>query len=122
GGATFAVVDGTFNVHAAKSPKVEIFARRGAMNIYGENPLEIYRTDAAPGLDGWVTPNTWPGLRDPHGDALHRAILIDHLVDCLAQDTPPVLSAEHARHALEIMLAVETSARQGRVVELTTTF
>jgi predicted dehydrogenase len=122
GGATFAVVDGTFNVHAAKSPKVEIFARRGAMNIYGESPLELYRTDAAPGLDGWITPKNWPGLRDPHGDALHRAILIDHLVECLAQDRKPVLSAEHARHALEIMLAVGTSARQGRVVELTTTF
>lgn len=122
GGATFAVVDGTFNVHAAKSPKVEIFGRRGAMNVYGENPLEVYRADALPGVDGWITPNRWPGLRDPHADSLHRAILVDHLVECVREDRHPVLSAEHARHALEIMLAVETSARQGHVVELTTTF
>ena len=122
GGATFAVVDGTFNVHAAKSPKVEIFGRKGAMNIYGDSPLEVYRADAAPGVDGWITPNHWPALRDPHGDALQRAILVDHLVDCVLEKKHPVLSAEHARHALEIMLAVKTSAREGKVVELKTTF
>ncbi|HEX3811890.1 MAG TPA: Gfo/Idh/MocA family oxidoreductase [Mycobacteriales bacterium] len=125
GGSTFAVVDGTFNVHASRSPKVEIFGRRGAMNIYdprGDEPLEVYRTDVAPGVDGWVAPARWPALHDAWVDKLQRAILVDHLADCVRDDTHPVLSAEHARHALEIMLAVNTSARQGRVVELQTTF
>jgi len=122
GGSTFAVVDGTFNVHAAKSPKLEIFGRRGAMNLYGDSPLEVYRADAAPGVDGWITPNYWPALHDERGDKLQRAILVDHLVDCVRNGKHPVLSAEHARHALEIMLAVTTSAREGKVVELNTTF
>ena len=44
------------------------------------------------------------------------------VVECVAEDKHPVLSAEHARHALEIMLAVTTSARTGRHIELKTTF
>lgn len=130
GGSTFAVVDGTFNVLASKSPKVEVFGRRGVLNIYGPNSLahpdgpalDVYRTDVAPGVDGWVTPENWPQLEDDRKEFLERAILVDHLADCLREGTPNILTAEHARHALEIMIAVETSSREGRVVELTTTF
>jgi predicted dehydrogenase len=129
GGSTFAVVDGTFNVHAAKSPKIEIFGRKGTLNIRdghtsGEAPLEVYRTDVMPGVDGWVVPTVWPTL---HGqqewlDKLKRAVLVDHLVDCVRSNAQPVLSAQHARHALEIMLKVAESARTGRALDLTTTF
>ncbi|GIH18529.1 Gfo/Idh/MocA family protein [Rugosimonospora africana] len=124
GDSTFAVVDGTFNVVASRSPKVEVFGRRGALALFrNDGPdLEVYRTDLAPGLDGWIAPNNWPAVADPRRAMLKRALLVDHLVDCVRDGKAPVLSAEHARHALEIMLAVFQSAREGRVVELTTTF
>ncbi len=129
GGATFAVVDGTFNVHAAKSPKIEIFGRKGALNIRdgnagGDGPLEVYRTDALPGVDGWVEPRGWHQLRASQAwhDKLHRAILVDHLVNCVWSGERPVLSAEHARHGLEIMLKVAESSRTGQALDLTTTF
>jgi predicted dehydrogenase len=124
GDSTFAVIDGTFNVHASRSPKVEVFGRRGAMSVYnptGEN-LAVYRADAADGVDGWIVPRNWSQTNEEWSLKLQRAILIDHLVDCVRSGADPVLSAEHARHALEIMIAVVTSAREGRVVELTTTF
>lgn len=124
GDATFAVVDGTFNVHASRSPKVEVFGRKGAMALYRTDgpDLEVYRTDLAPGVDGWIAPNHWPAVADPRRAMLKRALLVDHLADCVRERRAPVLSAEHARHALEVMLAVFQSAREGRVVELTTTF
>ncbi|GAA5029889.1 Gfo/Idh/MocA family protein [Actinopolymorpha pittospori] len=128
GGATFAVVDGTFNVHAAKSPKIEIFGRRGALNIKdgggGDSPIELYRADAAPGLDGWVDPRGWRHLQAGQRrlDTLHRAVVVDHLVDCVRTGARPVLSAEHARHALEIMLKVVESSRTGQALDLATTF
>jgi predicted dehydrogenase len=129
GGATFAVVDGTYNVHASKSPKIEVFGRQGALNIRdggagGDAPLEIYRTDALPGLDGWVQPRGWPRLRDGQAwhDKLQRGILLDHLADCVRTGERPVLSAEHGRHALEIMLKVAESSRSGQALDLTTTF
>ena len=37
-------------------------------------------------------------------------------------DTRPVLHAEHARHIIEIMSAIEISAQERRPVELETTF
>ncbi|MYW04665.1 Gfo/Idh/MocA family oxidoreductase [Streptomyces sp. SID3343] len=123
GDATFAVVDGGFNVHAARSPKVEIFGRKGVLNILrpdGPN-LELYRTDIVPGVDGWVEPTLPPApntLRETYG----RALLVGHLADVVLDGATPVLTAEHARHALEIMIAVTVSAREQRFVELTTTF
>jgi predicted dehydrogenase len=124
GGSTFAVVDGTFNVIASHSPKVEVFGRTGVLNIYvpdGPN-LEFYKTEVAPGIDGWVTPPSWPATRQDNRETLGRATLVDHLADILRGESEPLLTAAHARHALEIMLAVVESAREGRVVELHTTF
>jgi hypothetical protein len=38
GNSTYAVIDGTFNVNAAKSPQIEIFGRAGTINLY--NPVQ----------------------------------------------------------------------------------
>jgi predicted dehydrogenase len=53
---------------------------------------------------------------------LHRAVLVDHLADCLSGRSRPMLNLEHARHVLEIMLKADESARSGRALDLTTTF
>lgn len=123
GDATFAVVDGTFNVHAAKSPKVEVFGRRGVLNILRPDgpDLELYRTDIADGVDGWVDPVA-PIATNTRRATYGRSIMVGHLAECVLDGAAPVLSAEHARHALEIMLGVQTSAREQRFVELETTF
>jgi len=126
GGATFAVVDGTFNVHAAKSPKVEVFARKGALAIHQRTesgpPLEVYRQDLQPGVDGWDEPANYTDADDPREEVLHRAMLLEHMVDCLREGRTPLASAEHARHALEIMIAVMQSSEEARVIDLQTTF
>lgn len=126
GNSTFAVVDGTFNVNAAKSPQIEIFGRAGTINIYNQwqdpstPPLELFRLDAAPGVDGWITPRS-RGI-EPERQRYRRAICVKHLAECLVAKKHPILSAEHARHALEIMLKSIESARSGQALELTTTF
>jgi predicted dehydrogenase len=128
GNSTFAVVDGTFNVNAAKSPQIEIFGRAGTINLYNQRgdastpPLELFRLDAAPGIDGWVVPARQPDVFDRGLQRYRRALLLKHLVDCIVERKRPVLSAEHARHALEIMLKAIETARSGRAIELTTTF
>jgi predicted dehydrogenase len=129
GASTFAFVDGTFNVNASRGPKLEIFGREGTINLSGrpyggDGPaLEVYRMDAIGGQPAWLKPEL------PDGDArtrrmlmLHRAVLADHLADCVSGVARPVLNPEHARHVLEIMLKADESARSGRAMELATTF
>jgi predicted dehydrogenase len=132
GESAYAVVDGTFNVNAAKSPQIEIFGRAGTINVYNQQQmtesnvpsLEIFRLDAAPGVDGWITPRVRniPGSLEDQRARYRRAIMVKHLVDCVNEGRHPVLSAEHARHALEIMLKSIESARSGQVLDLRTTF
>ena len=133
GESCFAVVDGTFNVNASKSPQIEIFGRAGTINLYNQQhsptelpppPIEVFRLDAAPGIDGWITPRT-SGMAyrvEEERRRYARAILVDHLVNCILEDKHPVVSAEHARHALEIMNKAIESARSGKALDLTTTF
>ena len=45
-----------------------------------------------------------------------------HLVDCAEPRRPTVTRPEHAYHALEVMLAAKRSAKEGRVIEIESTF
>jgi predicted dehydrogenase len=130
GDSTFAVIDGTFNVNAAKSPGIEIFGREGTLTIpddmFGgrdQPPFELFRLDAVDGVDGWVTPrNNALVAAARRFDALQRTAVIEHAAECIREGRHPILSAEHARHALEIMLKAIQSAREGRAMDLNTTF
>ena len=128
GDATFAVVDGTFNVVASKSPRMEVFGLEGTLLVNRDDvaapPVEVYRLDAAPGLAGWIRPQTYeifPVGSDRFAE-LARGALIEHLADCIRDGVQPIASGRHARHVLEVMLAAETSAHEGRVIDVATTF
>lgn len=131
GGSTFAVVDGTFNVNAARAPQVEIFGRAGTINMNNDQDvqatgvpaIEVFKLDAVPGMDGWIIPRArsfdpgWQRFRE-----IGRAVVVEDLIGAVRDRRKPILSAEHARHALEIMLKAIDSAREGRALDLETTF
>lgn len=128
GDAVFAVVDGTFNVVGSKSPKMEVFGLEGTLLVNRGDvdapPVEVYRLNAAPGLAGWIRPQGYeifPVGSDRFGE-LARGVLIEHLADCVRDGRTPVASGAHARHVLEVMLAAQQSAEQGRVIDVTSTF
>jgi predicted dehydrogenase len=60
--------------------------------------------------------------REDRAARYSRAVLVDHLVDCITDGLAPVTGADRARHVLEIMLAAQTAAREARTVSLTTSF
>ena len=128
GEATFAVIDGTYNVVASRSPRMEVFGLEGTILVnrgdVAAPPVELYRLDAAPGLAGWISPQTYevfPVGSDRFAE-LQRGSLIEHLADCIRDGVLPVASGRHARHVLEVMLAAQQSAREGRVIEVSSTF
>jgi hypothetical protein len=57
-----------------------------------------------------------------HVDLVRRAVLVEHLADCLREGREPELSLAYARHALEILLKAMESARTGEALDLETTF
>ncbi len=128
GDATFAVVDGTCNVVGPRSPRMEVFGLEGTLLVNRDDvvapPLEVYRREAAPGMAGWISPQTdeiFPVGSDRFAE-LARGVLIEHLADCIRDGVQPIASGRRARHVLEIMLAAQQSARKGRVVDVVTTF
>jgi len=130
GESTFAFVDGTYNVNAAKSPRLEIFGRTGTISINdypaigdGAPAYQIYRVNPDAGPGTWSDSDaTKLKEAEQHYETYYNACVVEHLVDCLRTGQAPVLSAEHARHALEIMQMALESARTGQAIELRTTF
>jgi predicted dehydrogenase len=118
GNATFAVVDGTYCVRAAKGPRMEFYGSEGTLNVNDRGadvPLELYREDEKLEVSGWLPIQTG-------GGRWSLASGVEHLADCLREGKKPVISAEHARHCLDIMLAAMRASRTGQAQELSTTF
>jgi predicted dehydrogenase len=44
------------------------------------------------------------------------------MIDCILEDKHPIVSAEHARHVIEVMTKAIEASRQGRTLALETTF
>lgn len=128
GESVFAFVDATFNLSGAVSPSLELFASDGTINLWepfwatqGQPELEILRRGNAGSEWAVVDLSSVREARDRF-DTLGRAILVSHFVECLQHNRRPVLSAEHARHVLEVMLAAEQSATSGCAVEVESSF
>jgi predicted dehydrogenase len=130
GESTFAFIDGTYNVNATKSPRIEIFGRAGTISINdyaavraGAPQYEIYRVNPTGGGGEWTAADRAAIMEEGERyDTIQRAALVDYFVDVVRGDTRNVLTAEHARHVLEIMLVARESARTGRTLDLATTF
>jgi predicted dehydrogenase len=129
GRSAFAVVDGTFNVIAAKGPWLEIYGRQGT--VYINQPMwnpgaplyEVFSLvdQAEPPM--WESPNLASVMQaEARGRELGRAVMIEHLFDCLAHDSQPIVSGEHAVHVLEIMRKAIQSAREGVALDLETSW
>jgi len=115
GEARFGFLDATYCVMASIGPRMEIYGSEGTIavsTLRGEEPpLHLYRLETME----WTRPHVPPGppVRD---------LGVLHMVDCLLQARPLELTAEHGRHLVEIMTKAPQAARDGRTIELETTF
>jgi predicted dehydrogenase len=103
---------------ASLAPWLEIELTDGAISLSGDafasdGPASVFRSGE------WHEGVAAPGPADP----LYVVGLgIPHFLDCLEGSAGPVLTAEHARHVLEIVLAAYGSIGDGAAHRLTTTF
>jgi predicted dehydrogenase len=123
----------SFAVPASRALRMEVFLSRGTVSLSGDpfaddEPVEVYAVEGAawagpagttPSANGW-----WHGLKAPPPEDPFPTVGmgVRHFVDCVAGLEEPVLTAEHARHVLEIVLLAYESMGDGRVRELETAY
>jgi len=123
GEGRMAVVDTGFSEKASKAPNIEIFGDKGTIcftESYMNNPIpEIYIDDMEKGIRGWMQPML--GAK-PSKKMVSQCCCLADIVDAIENDKEPVLSPEHARHVLEIMCKIPEAIKEGKTIELETTF
>jgi len=118
---TFAYVDATFCMKVSRGPATIFYGSEGVITSggFGAGPLEVYTEKEELGIRGWITPYSPLGAVEPVWDLSYGIV---HFVECIREDKKPVISGEHAKHVLEIMLKAYESAKSGQAQRLATTF
>jgi UDP-N-acetyl-2-amino-2-deoxyglucuronate dehydrogenase len=123
GSGCLGFVDCGFSQKANKDPQLEIFGEEGTIAVtkpYMTNPEpDVYVDAPERGIRGWIQPMS--GTNPPRKMNSQCCLLRD-LIEAEENAVRPVLSAEHARHILEIMYKIPEAIETGCTVELTTTF
>ncbi len=116
-------IDTGFSQKASKAPQLEIFGDEGTIAItkpYMDNSLpEVYMDCPERGIRGWVAPMSW--VKRPEKLKSQCCCLRD-LIRSIEGSCDPVLSAEHARHILEVMCKIPEAIESGATVDMETTF
>jgi len=115
GEAVFGVVSTGFTMQQYRSPCLEVYGSSGTIQMLGDDwdpeGYELWQNE----LGAWqVYAETDPGWPWTAG--------LEHLVACIRNRSRPLVTPEHACHVLEIMLAAQEAARDGRARSLETRF
>jgi predicted dehydrogenase len=106
GGACFAAVTSGFTMQQYRSPALEVYGTDGTIQMLGDDwdpdGYELWQNAAG----------CWQVYREPAPD-WPWADGLRHLVECVRTGARPVVTVEHARHVLEVMLLARESGRDG---------
>lgn len=115
GESVFAVVTTGFTLQKYRCPAIELYGTEGTIQMLGDDwdpdGYELWQNKVGAWQIFEETEPNWPwtdGLR--------------HLVECIQQETRPIITPEHAYHVLEIMLKAQQAGRDGQAKEIESTF
>lgn len=117
GDARMATLEANYTSHGTRSAEVELMGTNGTIAF---SWLDVSSAVEVLGGDG-----TWEAIEVPRtgrAEGPDHLLGVEHLIGCIASGAPPVLSAAHAIHVLEILEQAGRSSREGLVVPLETTF
>jgi predicted dehydrogenase len=113
----------SFGTPATRAPWLEVHFPMATISFSGQSwdadaPVSLYVDDDSPlGLEGWLE-----DVQVPRDDVGVVETGVRHFIACLRGETEPVLTAEHARHVLDIILKTYASIEDGRSHPTETTF
>jgi predicted dehydrogenase len=117
GDARLAMLDATYCVPASKGPRMEIHGTEGTLSLIGqgtaprEPALYLYRTAT----------ESWEEIEVPAAPPV-RDLGVLHVVECLREGKPLVLTGERGRHLVEVLAKAPLAAAQARTIDIETTF
>ena len=100
-------------VLGSRAPQVEIHGLRGTLAldpIDVSAPIEVLRQGS-----GWQSISPPPTGRASGPD---HHLGIEHLVECIETGRPPILSAAHALHVIDILEKAARSSQEGRTLAI----
>lgn len=116
-------IDTGFSQKGSKTPQLEIYGDEGTISFtkaYMENPIpEVYMDCPERGIRGWINASSWVTRPEKLNS---QCCCLRDLIRAIEGNTDPVLSPEHARHVLEIMVKIPEAIESGATVEMETTF
>jgi predicted dehydrogenase len=114
----------SFGTAATLAPWMELHFAKATMSFANPSwdkdaPVSLYLDDEGPlGLEGWTH-----GVEPPGGEPLPVVGAgVAHFVACLRGEEQPVLTAEHARHVLDIIVKTYASIADGASHQTESTF
>lgn len=115
GNACYASITTGFTMQQYRSPAIEIYGGDGTIQMMGDDwapqGYELWRNDV--------------GAWQVYGDADPRWTWtsgLQHLVECIQDETPPIITPEHAYHVLDIMLQAIESGHDGQTKTIESVF
>ena len=113
----------SFGTPDTLAPWLELHLERGVVSFGGKSwdldaPVNVYTDDESDaGLEGWTE-----NAEVPRDEFSTVELGARHFIACLLGEATPILTAEHARHVLDIILTAYASIGDGRAHNTSTTF
>ncbi len=113
----------SFGTPATRAPWLELHFPMATLSFAGQSwepdaPASLYLDDDGPDArEGWIE-----GIEIPMDAAGTVETGVSHFIACLRGETVPILTAEHARHVLDVALQAYASIADGRAHDTETTF
>jgi predicted dehydrogenase len=126
GGSLFALAYGTARGTLTEGFAGTYFGTKGSivgLKLNGE-PFDYPGRELAQQAKGWGNQWLLPHVVGPHREIEEQHVWEDimQLVDWVRAGTPTIVTAEHARHVIDIIESAYRSAETGAAQELTTSF
>ena len=125
GGNAFCLLYGSNSYGGPARPFASVFVSGSAGAIASSREgLEVWGRQVEGGHRIETPGNDMPFVFGPHLELPERHVYSDimHMVDCVLNDREPAVSAEHARHVIEVIELGYAAAETGCTQEMTTTF
>lgn len=126
GDSIFAMLDCAWIAQpfVSRVPDLEIYGSKGIISSIGGGPkarpytLELYSDHPELGIRGTMNVELVPPGK---ASAPPQVLGLAHALDCIAENTRPILSGTNARHAIEVIEKAFLAARTGVTQSLQTT-